>query len=311
LKIGATSGLISGIIAGIVGAISTIFVIGIGLPFYLHISEPFRIPVPEIFGIEIVLSLIFGILLGIIFLKAYDYVPGKRFSKYIVYGLFCHLIVGIREATFDTIYSGTTLQTLYDFSFWVIIGFPQWIAYGLVLGFLCELLGKREHVEQVEKKIVTGSMGTGAMIGASVGVIAGIVAVIFIMVYEYFVGWSFIPPSIQDISVIILRFGAHAFPHLIWGAIFGAIFARVYDIIPGKGIMKGLVYSYTILLISTLHQGAIFLAYAAIQPPEILIQPWGELKPFLIILGTMWIFVDIFVYAAYGTLIGIFYKKSD
>ena len=59
-KIGATSGLIAGIIAGIVGAISTIFVMGIGLPFYLHISEPFRIPVLEIFSIEIILSLIFS-----------------------------------------------------------------------------------------------------------------------------------------------------------------------------------------------------------------------------------------------------------
>jgi hypothetical protein len=248
-------------------------------------------------------------MLSIIFLKFYNVIPGKRISKYIVYGLFCHLVVGIREGTFAIIYWGTTLKTLFDSASWIIIGLPQWIAYALVLGFLYELLSSKKYITWVKKKIITYSMITGAVLGAFLGIINGIVAVFFVMIYEYFIGFSLVPPSIQDITVIMYRFGAHAFWHLLWGAIFGAIFARTYNVIPGKGIIKGLYYAFIILIISSVHQGALSLAYGFIQPLGIPFLNF-ELKEFWLISGLEWIVVDLFVYAVYGVLIGYLYKPT-
>lgn len=37
---------------------------------------------------------------------------------------------------------------------------------------------------------------------------------------------------------------------IIWGAIFGVIYPLFYDKIPGKGILKGLVYSLIIFVIT-------------------------------------------------------------
>ena len=309
MKYAILAGIVAGIVAGIIGAISTILIMNAGFPYYYYTTEEMPLlPIAKIFSIEIILSIIFGIMLGIIFLKFYNVIPGKRVSKYIVYGLFCHLVVGIREGSFAIIYWGTTLKTLIDNASWIIIGLPQWFSYALVLGFLYEFLINKKYITLVKKKIITYSMITGAVLGAFLGIINGIVAVFFVMIYEYLIGFSLVPPTIQDISVIMYRFGAHAFWHLLWGAIFGAIFARVYNVIPGKGVTKGLYYAFMIYLISSVHQGALAIAYGIIQPLGIPFLNF-ELKEFLLISGQEWIVVDLFVYAVYGFLLGKFFKK--
>jgi len=112
--------------------------------------------------------------------------------------------------------------------------------------------------------------------------------------------------------IIVNRFGAHAFWHLLYGGIFGAVFARAYGVIPGKGVIKGLFYGYTIFLISTVHQGALSLGYGLIQPLGILDPLYDiELKEIRLIVGWEWIIVDFFVYAAYGFLIGYLYRKPS
>ena len=308
-KIGIIAGLAAGIIAGIIGAISTIFVLNAGLPYFYYTTEEMPLlPIAKIFSIELILSIIFGIILGIIFLKAYNVIPGERVTKYIVYGLFCHLVVGIREASFSIIYEG--LPGLYSYASWIIIGFPQWIAYALVLGFLYEFLRNKNYIIWEKKKIKKYSIMSGAMLGASLGIINGIVALVFITIYEHLIGWSIVPPEITEIAVIINRLMAHTFLHMLWGAIFGAVFATAYNVIPGKGITKGLYYAYMIFLISTVHQGALHLAYGFIQPLGLLVPPSNtEVKEIWLIFGKMWIFVDIFVYAAYGLLLGKLFKK--
>lgn len=310
MKYAILVGIVAGIIAAIIGAISTIFVLKAGLPYLYYPTEEMPLlPITKIFSIELILSIIFGIMLSIIFLQAYNVIPGERVTKYIVYGLFCLLIVGIREASFSIIYWGTTLKTLFDNASWIIIGLPQWIAYALVLGFLYEFFSAKKYIIMEKKRIIKFSMMNGAVLGAFLGIINGIVAVFFVMVYEYLYGFSLILPSIQNITVIMFRFGAHAFWHLLWGAIFGAIFARAYDVIPGKGVIKGLYYAYIIFLISTVHQGALYLTYGCIQPLGVLIQGLNiEMKEIWLLFGLEWIVVDIFVYALYGLLIGRLYK---
>ncbi|MFC1505837.1 hypothetical protein ACFLQ6_02080 [Thermoproteota archaeon] len=49
----------------------------------------------------------------------------------------------------------------------------------------------------------------------------------------------------------IIQTGPHIFINLIWSIIFGAIFARVYNVVPGKRIMKGLCYGLIIYLLDT------------------------------------------------------------
>ena len=311
MRYAIVAGILAGIIAGIIGAISTIFVLKADFPYFYYTTEEMPLlPISKIFGIEIILSIIFGVILSIIFLKAYNVIPGDRVTKYNVYGLFCHLIVGIREISTTIIYSWTSPEVWFENASWIIIGFPQWIAYALVLGFLYEFLSSKKYITIEKKKIIKYSMISGAVLGAFLGIINGLTAAFFMMIFEYLYGFSMILPSIQNIIVIISRFGAHAVPHLLWGAFFGAIFARAYNVIPGKGVIKGLYYAYIIYLISAVHQGALWLAYGCIQPLGVLIPPWNvEMKELLIFFGLGWIIVDIFVYTVYGLLLGKLFKK--
>ena len=82
-------------------------------------------------------------------------------------------------------------------------------------------------------------MKSGLMAGVIAGVVAGIVsnAAIFALAPSGLISPSpFNPPMEQWVSAQFLL-------NVFWGAIFGWVFVKVYDLVPGTGIMKGLYFS--------------------------------------------------------------------
>ncbi|WP_455369056.1 hypothetical protein [[Eubacterium] cellulosolvens] len=137
-------------------------------------------------------------------------------------------------------------------------------------------------------------MKSGIFAGAISGVVMGIVGSI---VGYFFTGFRLIEPIggfeiWNDPSIQILLVLAEISLGLIWGSIFGAIYAYAYKIIPGKGVIKGLYFGLIIWLIKDIAGGS----YTAL----ILMQIQTALL--LIIYGfVMWI--------VYGLLLGYLVKK--
>ena len=81
------------------------------------------------------------------------------------------------------------------------------------------------------------------------GIVAGIVGSIVAIVFGYvgvFIGLlQELPPPMID--VVISRFVLHT----AWGVIFGALYPKFYDVVPGKATSKGLCYGLLLYLISS------------------------------------------------------------
>jgi hypothetical protein len=137
-------------------------------------------------------------------------------------------------------------------------------------------------------------MKSGIFAGTIAGVVMGIVATIF---GSFFTGFRIIEPTggfeiWNDPSMQILLMLAEISLGLIWGSIFGAIYAYAYDIIPAKGVIKGLCFGLFIWLIKDVAAGS----YTALILTQI------QTALLLIIYGfIMWI--------VYGLLLGYLYKK--
>ncbi|MHA1979437.1 MAG: hypothetical protein ACW98I_21235, partial [Candidatus Hodarchaeales archaeon] len=82
--------------------------------------------------------------------------------------------------------------------------------------------------------------------------------------------------------------------NILWGALFGFAFAMTYDRIPGKGIIKGLVFSFIF-----------YWLLADIRTSQILLA-WGETY---YVMAAGFAFVGFFAAVAYGAILGYFYKK--
>ena len=99
LKIGAVSGLIAGIVLGIVAEIFGNIRVLTG--FYdsgteLYLTNNIVVNIP-LFGF-------WGIILGVIYSKAYSVIPRKRILKGIIYGLILYILIVIRIEFFDFAY---------------------------------------------------------------------------------------------------------------------------------------------------------------------------------------------------------------
>ncbi|WP_455277970.1 hypothetical protein [[Eubacterium] cellulosolvens] len=137
-------------------------------------------------------------------------------------------------------------------------------------------------------------MKSGIFAGTIAGVVMGIVASI---VGYFLTGLRLIEPAggfeiWNDPSMQILLVLAEISLGLIWGSIFGAIYSYTHNIIPGKGIIKGLYFGLIIWLIKDVAAGS----YTALILTQI------QTALLLIIYGfIMWI--------VYGPLLGYLYKK--
>jgi len=244
LKAGIISGLIAGIISAIVYEIFSNIAVLIGLyDPWLH---------PLVLGnivVNIPLFGFWGIILGIIYSRIYDIIPRKGVLKGLIYGLFLYFIVGIRLDTFLLPY-GLFLWAAGD----AFSEFFMWILYGLVLGYLFELLHIKYNIPKELKKIVQYDMMSGIFPGAIAGFFGGLAASFFAVLGSLTGSWGYIIEC-EVISVIdlwISQAGTHIVINMIWGTIFGALFAKVYNLVPGKKVIKGLCYGLIMFLITTL-----------------------------------------------------------
>jgi hypothetical protein len=121
------------------------------------------------------------------------------------------------------------------------------------------------------------------------GLIAGIVAAIV----GYIVGYTLVSmgiypasPTNSTIWYMVLL--------VIWGIVFAPIFAKAYNIIPGKGWKKGLNYGLLIWVLSTIY-GALWLTL--------------PLTTASFVAAAYYAVFGIFTRIAYGVALGALYKK--
>ena len=122
--------------------------------------------------------------------------------------------------------------------------------------------------------------------GAIAGLVAGIVGSIFAFI-GVSSGLIASPPgstSTAGLMMIVLA--------IVWGAIFGMIYQRFHDGIPGKGIMKGLYFGLMIWLVKDI-AAASFVG---------LINMATSLAVGLIYIG-------FFMWISYGYVLATLYKK--
>lgn len=134
-------------------------------------------------------------------------------------------------------------------------------------------------------------MKSAIVAGALAGLVGGIVGIILM--------YLALPSAVQGtmgFNASTMRwFITQGGLNVMWGAVYGWLFSKVYDLVPKSGAMKGLIYSVLIwLLFVGLYPLSFFLI--VFDPP---------LTQFATGLGI----VGFFVRVVYGLLLGSLYKK--
>jgi len=168
--------------------------------------------------------------------------------------------------------------------------------FGLLLVFFYEFFSSRYYPIKKEPRIRTYDIKGGILPGAVAGFADGVVAAI-VNAIAFVVG--LFGPPVAGGALVLLRFdfwmsqsGSSILINVIWGIVIGMIFTQVYNLIPSKGIKKGLYYGLIIVVISSFHTAAHYIG-------------WG------IVLGGLWTFVVGFFSTAItlGIVLGALYKK--
>ncbi|MCW4032113.1 MAG: hypothetical protein NWF08_01825 [Candidatus Bathyarchaeota archaeon] len=245
LKAGIISGLIAGIISTLVYEISNNMAVSMGLynPWWRPIFTGNIL-------VNIPLFSFWGIILGIIYSKAYGVIPGKGIWKGLIYGLFFWVIHHIRIQSYLIPY-GLFLNAAGD----IFASFFAKIVYGLLLGILYEFLSNRYYPIKEKKRIVTYDMSSGILPGAIAGIFGGLAASVFAVIGHATGYWGTITAGevVSTLDFWISQVGTHVLLNMIWGTIFGALFAKVYNLVPGKRVIKGFYYGLIMFLITTFY----------------------------------------------------------
>ena len=240
-------GAIAGIFAGIIFVVLSEIFLKIGLSIGLWDAWWRQYFVGNTI-VNIPLFIFWGIVLGVIYSKVHDLIPGKGILKGLVYGLFFFLILPIRNETFMIPY-GAVLNAIGNLFSAIFV----WPVFGLSLGIFYKLLHDRYLPTKGKSIIVTYDMKSGLLPGAIAGIMQGIAAG-FVSVIGHLTGQWGVPVGGEIISTIeywISQFGTHILINMIWATIFGAFFALVYNLVPGKKIMKGVCYALIMFLITS------------------------------------------------------------
>ncbi|WP_455280061.1 hypothetical protein, partial [[Eubacterium] cellulosolvens] len=118
------------------------------------------------------------------------------------------------------------------------------------------------------------------MPGAIAGLVGGLGASFANVLGLVIIGFFKIPgfPAAPTLDVWISQAGSHTFINMFWGTIFGMIFPRVYDLVPGKRVLKGIIYGLTIFLLNSFQLGIYWFAWGlndlSIQEIAIFIGEW-------------------------------------
>jgi hypothetical protein len=139
----------------------------------------------------------------------------------------------------------------------------------------------------------------GILFGALAGIIGGIAVLSVIMTGVWnpiYTEAEFVelfgPPKIWTTEMLIYLWIAVLAHDTFWGVIFGLFYTRTFDVIPGKGILKGLVFSMAIYLVSNVRMSELMSNLGNTAWPK-----WGITNGFVF-------------FIAYGLAIGYLYKKK-
>ena len=290
LKIGAISGLIAGIIFGIATTVFCNMAVSLGL------YEPyFRILVTNNVAVNIPLGIIWGIIFGIIYSRVYNLIPRKGVWKGLIYGLFLYFIIIIRLVTFNLAY-GRVLTAAGN-----TLDFFSWLSFGLVLGILYRFLSDRYYPAKEEPKIITYDVKSGILPGAIAGFCNGMASSVVSVMGPAMGLWTLGVPVRLTFDFWMGQAGAHIFLNMIWGTLFGFMFPKVYSLVPGRGVRKGLSYGLILFSITSFQLGSMFV------PWSIFHELW-QLVPFFV--GATWL-VGVAGYTAYGLVLGALYRKPS
>ncbi|MCW4032116.1 MAG: hypothetical protein NWF08_01840 [Candidatus Bathyarchaeota archaeon] len=127
----------------------------------------------------------------------------------------------------------------------------------------------------------------GIVAGLVAGIAAGIIAIINIL-FLFNIGRSYYDlPSPPETSMIYITM-VELTINIIWGIALGIFYSKVYDLIPGKGVYKGLFYGLVLWLILNVRNATFNVIY----------EPHGIFKQIL----------GISIQIVYGLLLGILYE---
>jgi len=195
-KIGAIAGLVAGIVVGIFWSIVPIIVINLGLTYW------WLPPPPEtsilVFALtEMALAIVFGIIFGILYSKAYRVISGNAIRKGLIFALFLLIMYTGRFATINAAYGRFAFITV------MIIWCLGWIPFGIILGSLYESLRSRYYPTK-EPEIKTYDMRSGFLPGAIAGLVGGMATFVIIVIVTAIGIWYFIPEQLSDVEFLYL-----------------------------------------------------------------------------------------------------------
>jgi len=151
--------------------------------------------------------------------------------------------------------------------------------YGLAIGVIY-----RSRPITVSEHYLTRRITKGAI----AGFIGGAIAFILVVILIDMIG---IPYMFHRIHFYPSHISAYALG-VMWGSIFGALYAIFFDRIPRTGVMKGLYF------------GLILWIIANIRPALLMASHWGN---HWVIAFTV---IGIFIFSSYGLVLGVLYKKK-
>ncbi|MCW4032908.1 MAG: hypothetical protein NWF08_05905 [Candidatus Bathyarchaeota archaeon] len=275
-KIGAIAGLIAGIIASILASIFNILTLNFGLGWgYPNEIESHLLIIP-----------IWGIIFGIIYSRTYSIIPNRGIFKGIIFGLFVFLITNFRDASFLLPFGIFLLLSIG----WMIVGFFQSITYGSILSILYQNLCSKYKIPKRAPKIKTYNVSRGIYLGAIAGLIGGVAAFLS-RVGITITGLYPLPVELDPSSLFNVLAGYHIILNTIWAIVLGAIYTKVYNLVPGTGLIKGVFYGLIFFLVASFRMIPYFTL-------------WGDL-----VNGLGWGYVGFFNALYFGILIGILYRK--
>jgi len=216
--------------------------------------------------------------------------------KGLIFGLFIWFITKVRVEAFDLAY-GRFNQAAGS----IFYGFFMWISFGLLLGILYDglLNGEQYHIR--EKRIKTYDMKSGIIPGAIAG-IAGGVASSILSIIGHVTGYFGIITAGEVVSTIEFwwsQAGTHILITMIWGTIFATFFAKVYNLVPGEKVKKGLYYGLIMYAITTFLIGTYVVSWSLYH------NNW-RLASFYF--GSCFIIASS-MFIVFGLVLGLLYRK--
>lgn len=134
---------------------------------------------------------------------------------------------------------------------------------------------------------MSNSLMRGFYSGLIAGCIGGVVGLVFGLIGSMI--------GLYEIASIPITYIAGSFMlfSIIFGGIWGLLFFRFYDSIPGVGITKGLLFGLMLWMLKDLMTGS-YIAFSLANIP----------------IATTIMFGGFFLQAVYGLIIGVIYKKE-